>query len=168
MNRVLSLVLKNKSPHYLLYNEEPGLHVMKYFGTLTYASTLHTHRTKLDHGGRKYIFLGYKQGVKGTVLLDLNNNEIFISRNVVHHQHVFHFKPNWHYLTCDNLTYEPSNIQNSFTPFGNKAKTIILIIFYKRNKQSEVNGESDRRTRTSSKPGAELQWHCCQQQQRWF
>lgn len=61
INRVPSVVLKNKSTYYHLYNEDRDFHVLKIFGTLTFASTLHAHRTKLDHRGRKCIFLVYKQ-----------------------------------------------------------------------------------------------------------
>jgi hypothetical protein len=46
--------------------------------------------------------LGYKQGVKGTILYDLKSKEIFVSRNVVHHDHILPYtssstSPNWHY-----------------------------------------------------------------------
>jgi hypothetical protein len=46
--------------------------------------------------------LGYKQGVKGVTLYDLNSKETFVSRNVVHHDHILPYtpsttSPNWHY-----------------------------------------------------------------------
>lgn len=46
-------------------------------------STLRSHRTKLDHRGRKCIFLGFKQGAKWVILLDINNKDILISRIVI-------------------------------------------------------------------------------------
>lgn len=42
MNRVPMPILENKFPHYLLYNEEPDLHVLRIFRTLAYASTFHS------------------------------------------------------------------------------------------------------------------------------
>jgi hypothetical protein len=49
-----------------------NLQDLKAFGTLTYASTLESHGTKLEPRGRKFIFLGYKQSVKGTIHYDLH------------------------------------------------------------------------------------------------
>jgi hypothetical protein len=46
--------------------------------------------------------LGYKQGVKGVILYDLNSKETFVSRNVVHHDNILPYttsptSPHWHY-----------------------------------------------------------------------
>lgn len=97
MNRVPSPVLKNKSPYYMLFKEDLGLHTLKVFGTLTYASTLQSHRTKLAHRGIKCILLGFKQGVKGVI----------ISRNVVHYEHIFPYASNWKYHTDPNSEKPP-------------------------------------------------------------
>jgi hypothetical protein len=45
MNRVATPVLKNKSPYFLLYQNEPDMLSLKVFGSLAFASTLHCHRT---------------------------------------------------------------------------------------------------------------------------
>jgi hypothetical protein len=37
------------------------------------------------------MFLGYKQGVKGIILFDLSNREIFLSRNIKFYENVFPF-----------------------------------------------------------------------------
>lgn len=126
INRVPSPILKNQSPFHLLHKQIPNLHELKVFGSLCYASTLQSHRTKLMNRARKCIFLGYKYGVKGAVLLDLNNKEIFISRNVTHHELIFPYKPSstsstWQYhstppLEPPNITTPPLEPPNITTP----------------------------------------------------
>ncbi|XP_058784297.1 uncharacterized protein LOC131659073 [Vicia villosa] len=85
INKLPTQVLDNLSPHYILHNEVPDMHSLKFFGPLVYASTLHMHRTKLEPRGRKCVFLGFKMGMKGVVLYDINNHKVFVSRNVIHH-----------------------------------------------------------------------------------
>ncbi|KAK2451623.1 putative mitochondrial protein [Trifolium repens] len=105
INRIPTPVLQNKSPFELLFNKDLNLQNLKVFGSLTYTTTtLSNNRTKLEPRGRKCIFLGYKQGVKGTVLYDLHTKEILVSRHVVHHDHILPYQPctntpAWHYHT---------------------------------------------------------------------
>jgi hypothetical protein len=104
INRVTTPLLHSKSPYHLLYGKPPDLSELKVFGSLCYASTLHIHRTKLDPRARKCIFLGYKSGMKGVVLYDMNDKKIFVSRDVTHHDHIlpYHNSTNsipWTYHT---------------------------------------------------------------------
>lgn len=116
INRVPSPLLENKCPYTSLHGDLPYLHSLKVFGSLCYASTLHAHRSKLEPRARKNIFLGYKVGVKGYVLLDLNNKELFLSRDVTFHENILPYKPTkqisrWHYHSQDS--FDSSNLSNT-------------------------------------------------------
>jgi hypothetical protein len=124
INRTPTPVLNNKSPFEVLNKTLPDLEHLKVFGSLTYTSTLTAHRTKLEPRSRKCIFLGYKQGVKGTILFDLASKEIFLSRNVTHYDHILPYSPSttqpqWHYHTsyCSNVPIVVTDYDNpTITP----------------------------------------------------
>ena len=91
INRVPSPIINNKTPFELLYNELPNFETLKVFGCLCYASTHSTHRNKFDPRSRRGVFLGYQSGMKGYIVLDLDNKEILISRNVLFDEMHFPF-----------------------------------------------------------------------------
>jgi hypothetical protein len=94
INRVTAPNLHNKSPYQLLHNKLPDIESFKVFGSLCFSSTLQSHRTKLCPRARKSVFLGYSVGFKGSVLLDLHSREIYISRNVIYHEHILPYPSN--------------------------------------------------------------------------
>ncbi|KAI5400078.1 hypothetical protein KIW84_065135 [Lathyrus oleraceus] len=79
------------------------MHSLKVFRSLDFASTLHMHRTKLEPRGRKCVFLRYKNGMKGVILYDINSHTILVSRNVIHHEHIFPYSN----VNSTNWTYHP-------------------------------------------------------------
>lgn len=82
INRVPTKVLDAKSPHEVLYGKESNLNMIKTFECLCYASNINPHKTKFNPRAYKEIFLGYKQGVKFYITLDLHSKSISVSRNV--------------------------------------------------------------------------------------
>ncbi|XP_052111715.1 uncharacterized protein LOC127743101 [Arachis duranensis] len=92
MNRLPSAALKNQTPYKALFSSKPDLMHLKVFGCLTFACTLTNGRHKLDSKSKKCVFLGYKPGTKGSILLDLKTREIFLSRNTEFYELVLPFK----------------------------------------------------------------------------
>jgi len=83
---------------------QPDLHQLKVFGSLAYAFTLQVQRSKLNSRARKCVFLGYKSGMKGVFLLDIHSKQIFVSKNVTHHESILPYQSNsshipWNYHT---------------------------------------------------------------------
>jgi len=92
INMLSTPVLNDFSPHEMLYKTPPNLNQLKVFRSLCYASTLSTNRSKFDPRASKCVFINFKKGTKGYILLNIQSREIFVSRNVIFYEHVFHIK----------------------------------------------------------------------------
>jgi len=66
-----NLVLNYSSPHEMLYKTEADFNGLKVFGSLCYASTFLTNRTKFDPRASKCVFIGFKRGTKLYILLNI-------------------------------------------------------------------------------------------------
>ena len=113
INRVTSPIIDNNTPYFLLHKQSPDLNQLKIFGSLVFSSTLQANRSKLA-SRRKCVFLGYKHGMKGVVLLGIHNKEIFVSRNVTHHENIFPYQPVsspplWNYYSNTSPTFSNQN-----------------------------------------------------------
>lgn len=92
INRMPSAVLSGKTPYETLMNKLLDYSFLRTFGCLCYVSTLPKHRTKFSPRARASVFRGYHVGYKGCKVLDLESNSIYISRDIVFHEHIFPFQ----------------------------------------------------------------------------
>jgi len=92
INRVPTPVLHGKSPYECLFGNAPDLKELKVFGSFCYASTSIKNRAKFDHRARCCAFVGYKNGTKGFVVLDIDTQALFVTRHVQFHEQVFPFQ----------------------------------------------------------------------------
>jgi len=92
INMLLTPVLNYFSPREMLYKTSPDFNQLKVFGSLCYASTLSTNRSKFDSRTSKCVFIGFKKGTKGYILLNIQSRQIFLYRNVVFYKHIFPYQ----------------------------------------------------------------------------
>ena len=71
-------VLNNFSPHEMLYKTAQDFNQLKVFGSLCYASSLSTNRSKFDLRASKCVFIGFKKGAKGYIFLNIQSREICV------------------------------------------------------------------------------------------
>jgi len=76
INMLPTHVLNDFSPQEMFYKTPPDLNQLMVFGSLCYASTLSTNRSKFDSGASKCVFIGFKSGTKGYILLNIQSREI--------------------------------------------------------------------------------------------
>ncbi|KAL4312908.1 hypothetical protein GQ457_01G012170 [Hibiscus cannabinus] len=85
-------VLKDKTPFEILFQKQPCLDHLKFFGSLAYASVLPKSKTKMHSRAHQCVFLGYPKNIKGYRLYDLQNRNVFVSRDVVFCEGIFPFQ----------------------------------------------------------------------------
>ncbi|XP_073275509.1 uncharacterized protein [Primulina huaijiensis] len=102
-NRIPSPVLGLNSPFGLLYGSPADYSHFRTFGCLAFVSTLPCHRLKFHPRARTCVFLGYQPGIKGYKVYDLENKQIFFSRDVVFHEDIFPF----HSISCSDPIIDP-------------------------------------------------------------
>ena len=83
VNRSPSSTLHDKTPDEVWIGKKPSLTHLRVFGCDAYFHVSKGNRSKLDKKNEKCIFNGYKDGVKGYKLWNLETKNIVYSRDVV-------------------------------------------------------------------------------------
>jgi len=89
INRLPSFLLRNKTPYERLFGKPPSYSHMRTFGCLAFASNPSRSHDKFDARGIPCVFLGYPPSQKGYKLLNIQTQQIFVSRDVRFVEHVF-------------------------------------------------------------------------------
>lgn len=89
INRTPSPLLKNKSPFEVLHGEPPSISHIRVLGCLAYAHNKNTKGDKFASRSRKCVLIGYPSGTKGWKLFDLEQEIVFVSRDVTFQEDVF-------------------------------------------------------------------------------
>ncbi|CAA7051061.1 unnamed protein product [Microthlaspi erraticum] len=103
INRTPSLLLQKRSPYEVLFQKPPDYAFLRSFGCLCYVSTHLKDRNKFSPRAVPCVFLGYSFGYKGYKVLNLDTNQVSVSRNVIFHETVFPFKQNSPASPIDDL-----------------------------------------------------------------
>jgi hypothetical protein len=83
VNRSPSSTLDDKTPYEVWTRKKPSLEHLRVFGCDAYVHVPKENRSKMDNKSEKCIFIGYKDGVKGYKLWNLETKKTVYSRDVV-------------------------------------------------------------------------------------
>jgi len=93
INRTPRKILKGQTLYEVLFGVKPSYDNLKVLGSLCFAHLRSKPMDKFASWSRKWIFVGYLYGKKGWKVYDLETHEIFVSRDVIFHEHIFPFTP---------------------------------------------------------------------------
>ncbi|KAL0291613.1 UNVERIFIED_CONTAM: Retrovirus-related Pol polyprotein from transposon TNT 1-94 [Sesamum radiatum] len=91
VNRLPTFVLQWRAPYEVLYNRPVDYSLIKVFGCLAFAANVHPQKSKFTKRAHRCIFVGYALGKKGYKLYELDENVMFVSRDVIFHDEIFPF-----------------------------------------------------------------------------
>jgi hypothetical protein len=78
-----SLALEDKTPQEVWTSKKPYVTHIKVFGCEAYVHVTKENRSKLDKKAEKCIFIGYKYGLKGYNIWNLETKKVVYNQDVV-------------------------------------------------------------------------------------
>ena len=82
-NQSPTSTLVNKTPHEVWSGKKPSIANLRVFGCDVFMHVLKEKMSKMDSKKEKYIFVGYKDGIKGYKLWNHVTRKIVYSQDVV-------------------------------------------------------------------------------------
>ena len=82
-NSSLSMTLVDKTPYEAWDGSKSSLAHLRFFGCDAFVHVPKKKRSKLDNKSKKYIFIGYMDGVKGYKLWNLVTRKIVYNKDVI-------------------------------------------------------------------------------------
>lgn len=92
LNKLLSPIIGWQTPYQVILKKEATYSGVRCFGCLRYSTNPKPHKDKFSPRALKCIFLGFSPGQKGYKLYDLDQNQIFVSRDVLFYEQVYPYK----------------------------------------------------------------------------
>ena len=89
INRTPTPLLQGKTPYEILHNTPPTYDQLRVFGCLCFAKRHSSRHDKFQEKGRKCIFMGYPHNKKGWRVYDMENQDFFVSRDVIFNEDTF-------------------------------------------------------------------------------
>lgn len=95
INRLLSKVLKEKIPYFILFNQSSYYSTLRVFGYLCYVSILSNGRSKFDPRAKACVFLDYPLGQKGYKVLKIDTRKVIVFTDVQFYENKYPFASNY-------------------------------------------------------------------------
>jgi len=83
LNRLPTKAMSEKTPFEVWWGRKPNLGCLKVFGCTAHVRTTGPHLKKLEDRSRPMVYLGVDEGCKAHRLLDVINNKIIVSRDII-------------------------------------------------------------------------------------
>jgi hypothetical protein len=92
INMLPSKVINHDTPVHRLLDTTPNYSSLRVFGCACWPNLRPYNKHKLAFRSKRCVFLGYSPMHKGVKCLDIHTGRIFVSRDVVFDENIFHFK----------------------------------------------------------------------------
>ncbi|XP_031112016.1 uncharacterized protein LOC116015990 [Ipomoea triloba] len=124
--RLPTTKIGEKTPFETLYGKDVSYDHLKIFECLCYCSTISQGRNTMQTRARKCIFLGIPANVKGYLLYDIANKNVFVSRDVLFVEQIYPLKESQSGVNLESSEAEIFNLVLPLIPITTEMATTSL------------------------------------------